>query len=83
MKKKQFTHPTTQQPNVHRIYHILCFYQIRWGLNTQIKKVADRFAAAGFRALVPDFYRGKVAQNADEVFTNWHSLSFSELNSIE
>jgi len=30
-----------------------------WGLNAQIKGVADRMAAAGYRALVPDLYRGK------------------------
>jgi len=32
-----------------------------WGLNDQIRGVADKFAAAGYRALVPDLYRGKVA----------------------
>jgi carboxymethylenebutenolidase len=37
-----------------------------WGLNEQIKAVAERVAKAGFRALVPDLYRGKVAANADE-----------------
>lgn len=30
-----------------------------WGLNDQIRGVADRFASAGFTALVPDLYRGK------------------------
>ncbi len=37
-----------------------------WGMNAQIKKTADRFAQAGYRALVPDLYRGKVASAADE-----------------
>jgi carboxymethylenebutenolidase len=37
-----------------------------WGMNDQIKKTADRFAQAGYRALVPDLYRGKVATAADE-----------------
>jgi len=37
-----------------------------WGLNDQIKKTADRLAEAGYRALVPDLYRGKVATAADE-----------------
>jgi len=37
-----------------------------WGLNSQIKSVADRFAEAGYRALVPDLYRGRVTQVPDE-----------------
>jgi carboxymethylenebutenolidase len=37
-----------------------------WGLNSQIKKVADRLAGQGYRALVPDLYRGRVAGDPDE-----------------
>ena len=37
-----------------------------WGLNPQIKATADRFATAGFNAVVPDLYRGRVTSNADE-----------------
>jgi carboxymethylenebutenolidase len=37
-----------------------------WGMNAQIKTVADRLAEAGFRALVPDLYRGKVTHEPDE-----------------
>ena len=37
-----------------------------WGLNPQIKGVADRFAQAGYRALVPDLYRGRVTTSPDE-----------------
>ena len=37
-----------------------------WGLNDQIKKVADRFAEQGYRALVPDLYHGRVTQDPDE-----------------
>jgi carboxymethylenebutenolidase len=37
-----------------------------WGLNDQIKKTGERLAAAGFRALVPDLFRGKVTKDAKE-----------------
>jgi carboxymethylenebutenolidase len=37
-----------------------------WGLNAQIKGVADRFAAAGFTALAPDLYDGRVTQEPNE-----------------
>src|SRR3989475_10701322 len=43
----------------------VCIQQY-WGLNDQIKKTADRLAEAGYRALVPDLYRGKVAKASDE-----------------
>ena len=34
-----------------------------WGLNPQIKRVADRLAGEGFVALAPDLYRGELAQH--------------------
>ncbi len=37
-----------------------------WGLNEQICGVADRFAAAGFSALAPDLYEGRVTGEPDE-----------------
>lgn len=37
-----------------------------WGLNPGIKEMADRVAAAGFVALVPDLYHGELAEH-DEV----------------
>jgi carboxymethylenebutenolidase len=37
-----------------------------WGLNDHIKDVADRFAGAGFTALAPDLYHGKVTKSPDE-----------------
>jgi carboxymethylenebutenolidase len=37
-----------------------------WGLNSQICGVGDRFAAAGFTALAPDLYKGRVTQSPDE-----------------
>jgi carboxymethylenebutenolidase len=37
-----------------------------WGLNDQICGVADRFARAGYNALAPDLYEGRVTQKPDE-----------------
>lgn len=37
-----------------------------WGLNEQIKSVGDRIAQSGYRALVPDLYKGRVTQDPDE-----------------
>jgi carboxymethylenebutenolidase len=47
-----------------------------WGLNEQIKKTADRFAEAGYRALVPDLYRGKLAKSSDEASHMMNHLNF-------
>jgi carboxymethylenebutenolidase len=49
-----------------------------WGLNEQIKKTADRLAKAGYRALVPDLYRGKVAKAADEASHMMKGLNFPD-----
>src|SRR5690349_2238109 len=49
-----------------------------WGLNPQIKGTADRLAKAGFRALAPDLFRGKVAQNADEARHEMSGLNFKD-----
>ena len=35
-----------------------------WGVNDQIRGVADRLALAGYLALVPDLYRGKTTVEA-------------------
>src|ERR1700744_3014377 len=37
-----------------------------WGLNDQIRGVADRLASAGYQALVPDLYRGKSTVEKEE-----------------
>lgn len=47
-----------------------------WGINDQIKGVADKFAAAGYRALVPDLYRGKSALQAHEAEHLMKGLDF-------
>jgi carboxymethylenebutenolidase len=49
-----------------------------WGLNDQIKGVADKLAAAGYRASVPDLYRGKVALQANEAEHLMKGLNFGE-----
>lgn len=49
-----------------------------WGLNDQIKKTADRLAEAGYRALVPDLYRGKLAKASDEASHMMANLSFPD-----
>ena len=36
-----------------------------WGLNPQIKGVADRMAAEGFVALAPDLYHGELAEHTE------------------
>jgi carboxymethylenebutenolidase len=36
-----------------------------WGLNPQIKGVADRLAGEGFVALAPDLYRGELAEHTE------------------
>jgi len=49
-----------------------------WGLNAQIKGVADRLAGAGYRALVPDLYRGKVTVEAKEAEHLMSNLDFGD-----
>jgi carboxymethylenebutenolidase len=49
-----------------------------WGLNDQIRGVADRLAAAGYRALVPDLYRGQVALEAHEAEHLMKGLNFGD-----
>lgn len=45
-----------------------------WGLNPQIKRVADRLAGEGFVALAPDLYRGELAAH-DEMDKAGHLMS--------
>ena len=49
-----------------------------WGLNDQIRGVADRLAAAGYRALVPDLYRGKLGLKAEEAQHLMDGLDFAD-----
>ena len=49
-----------------------------WGLNDQIRGVADKMAKAGYRALVPDLYRGKTAVDAKEANHLMTGLNFGD-----
>jgi carboxymethylenebutenolidase len=49
-----------------------------WGLDDEIKNVANRLAKAGFRALVPDLYRGKLALEANEAEHLMNDLNFGD-----
>jgi len=49
-----------------------------WGLNAQIRGVAERFAAAGYQALVPDLYRGASTLEAEEASHLMNALNFAE-----
>lgn len=49
-----------------------------WGLNDQIRGVADRLAAAGWNALVPDLYRGKSTVEAEEAHHLMTGLDFGQ-----
>ena len=49
-----------------------------WGLNDQIRGVADRLALAGYTALVPDLYRGKSTIEAEEAHHLMSALNFGD-----
>jgi carboxymethylenebutenolidase len=49
-----------------------------WGLDDEVKSVADRLAKAGYRALVPDLYRGKLALEAKEAEHLMGDLNFGD-----
>jgi carboxymethylenebutenolidase len=49
-----------------------------WGLNDQIRGVADRLASAGYVALVPDLYRGKATVEEAEANHLMSALDFGD-----
>ena len=49
-----------------------------WGLNAQIRGVADRLADAGYVALVPDLFRGKSTVEAAEAEHLMTGLNFGD-----
>ena len=54
-----------------------------WGLNDQIKGTADRFAEAGFTALAPDLYHGRVTQKPDEANHMMEGLDWVGATEVE
>lgn len=49
-----------------------------WGLNDQIRGVAERLAQAGYSALVPDLYRGQSTLEAEEAHHLMTHLDFGD-----
>lgn len=49
-----------------------------WGLNDQIRGVADRLASQGYRALVPDLFRGESTVEAAEAEHLMNDLDFAD-----
>jgi len=49
-----------------------------WGLNDQICGVADRFARAGYSALAPDLYKGRLTTQPDEANHLMTGLDFAD-----
>ena len=49
-----------------------------WGINDQIQAVAQRWADAGFRAVVPDLYHGQLATTAEEASRLMKALDFGK-----
>ena len=49
-----------------------------WGINEQIQAVAERYAQAGFVAVVPDLYHGKLAKDAEEAGAMMKALDFGK-----
>ena len=47
-----------------------------WGLNDQICGVVDRLARAGYNALAPDLFKGRVTQDRDEASHMMNGLDF-------
>ncbi|MDQ6823508.1 MAG: dienelactone hydrolase family protein [Candidatus Eremiobacteraeota bacterium] len=49
-----------------------------WGVTKEVRDIADAYARAGFRALVPDLFRGRTAATGDEATHLMEGLDFSD-----
>ncbi|MDQ3798728.1 MAG: dienelactone hydrolase family protein [Acidobacteriota bacterium] len=55
-----------------------------WGLNDNIRDIANRYAAEGFTAIAPDLYRGKVTTDKEEAGRLMQNLDIEDgLNTIQ
>jgi carboxymethylenebutenolidase len=52
-----------------------------WGVNDQIKETADRLSGVGFRVVVPDLFRGRVAATGEEANHLMQGLDFADATS--
>ena len=66
---------TPEQPNGAPAVVVI---QEWWGLNEQIRGVADRLAQSGYLALVPDLYRGKITVEEEEAHHLMEGLNFGD-----
>jgi carboxymethylenebutenolidase len=49
-----------------------------WGVTPQMMEIADQYAAIGYRALVPDLFRGRTAAVGDEANHLLQGLDFGD-----
>lgn len=49
-----------------------------WGVTDEIKRIADDYAELGYRALVPDLFRGRTAAVGDEASHLMQGLDFND-----
>jgi carboxymethylenebutenolidase len=49
-----------------------------WGVNDQIKQVGHTLASAGYRVLIPDFFRGNVTAEYNEASHQMEGLDFAD-----
>lgn len=49
-----------------------------WGVTPHIKEIADRYAAAGYRVIIPDLFRGRTAAIGDEASHLIEGLDFTD-----
>ncbi len=66
------------QPQAGALAPAIVVIQEWWGLNHQIKEVAQRLAQQGYQALVPDLYKGKIALEENEANHLMTGLDFGD-----